>query len=103
MLLINRVLLFGAEAGILVLGFVLTIAFTELMESVLENSVGFAFLRGLAFTIFAFLLIQRATRKWKMKYDAERWLASCAEHRFHPNRAKYLCSFRTRRSCLPSV
>ncbi len=103
MLLIKRVLLFGTEAGILVLGFVLTLAFTELMESVLENSGGFAFLGGLAFTIFAFLLIQRATRKWKMKYDAERWLASRAEHRSHPNRAKYLRLIRRCLLWLPSV
>jgi len=103
MLLIKRVLLFGVEAGILALGFVSAFAFPKLMESILENSGGFAFFGGLAFTIFAFLLVQWKTRKWKMKYDAERWLASRAERRFHPNRAKYLRLIRRCLLWLPSV
>jgi hypothetical protein len=103
MLLIKRVLLFGAEAGILAVGFVSAFVLPKLMESILENSGGFAFFGGLAFTIFAFLFVQWKTRKWKMKYDAERWLASRVERRFHPKRAKYSRLIRRRLLWLPSV
>jgi hypothetical protein len=110
MLLLKRILLTVMEAGVLTFGvtstFALTwtwAAFVESKESIPDYTILFVFFGGLALTIFAFLLLQKKTRKWKLEYDAAKWLAGRAERKLHPARAKYRRTFGRYLLWLPSA
>ena len=88
---IKRFLVFSSELGILVLGFVLSLAIAMDLASS-ENTAQFApfvFYSSLILTVVAFFVLRRQTRAWKIRYDAVGWKLRQAERKLHPARARY--------------
>ncbi len=90
---IKRLLVFAIEAGIPVIGLVLSGLLTSSIVAPDQNSLGAVgaavFYSGVAVTAGAFLMIRRRTRPWKIEYDALGWMLTEAERKTHPNRARF--------------
>ena len=87
---LKRILVFATEAGLLGLGFFLTIAAAVISGGVLgstaaELALGAGF--GLAFLVFKWF--RRKHRSWKIEYDATGYQLEQLERKLHPTRAKY--------------
>src|ERR1017187_4594605 len=85
---IKRLLLFAIEAGVLVLGFVFSLALSIALAIHFDssepyagqrNSLGEAVLySGWLLTIVGFVSLRRKTRPWKIEYDAVAFLGQQA-------------------------
>ena len=78
----NRVLLFVMELCILVFGLLLMVTLAEYLDS------SFVAVVGLILTPVAFFATRKKTHKWKIQYDAARWIESRQKTNRFPNRAK---------------
>jgi hypothetical protein len=97
---IKRFLLFACEVGVLVLGFVSSLALSialaihfdssETPYAGQRNSFGEAVLySGWLLTIVGFVALRRKTRPWKIEYDAVGWALSKSERKLHPTFSRY--------------
>jgi hypothetical protein len=92
---VKRLLVFTMEAGVLLLGSVLSVALVFVFAVVFrfdpvdENGfVGVVFLIGLLLTIVGFIAVRSKTRPWKIEYDAVGWTLTQAERKLHPTFAR---------------
>ena len=95
---IKRLLLFAIEAGVLVLGFVFSLALSIALAIHFDssepyagqrNSLGEAVLySGWLLTIVGFVSLRRKTRPWKIEYDAVGWALDQNQRKLRPTRAR---------------
>lgn len=89
---LKRLLLFFAEAGILLLGLVfsITASFLAYRLSDGDGPTVFVFFCPLTLSVVGFFLFRRRTRQWKIQYDAANFLKYRASQRLNPRRAERL-------------
>jgi hypothetical protein len=97
MRLLKRALLFTAEIGVLVFGFLFALALAVRFDSSDNNLAPIAFFSVLLLTLVSLLILRRKTRRRKIEWAAAGWTANRSRRQRHPRRARYL---RTTRRCL---
>jgi hypothetical protein len=91
MALLKRVALIFAELGLLLLGCWLSVLVAILLNSDGENDYPeIGFFSGLLLTGVACLALHYKTRRWRIKQDAARWMASQSFAKKYPSRARFL-------------
>jgi hypothetical protein len=91
MALLKRVALIFAEAGLLLLGFGLSVLVASLLNSSGENDFPeIGFFSGLLLTAVGWLTLHYKTRRWKIRQDAARWIANRSFAKKYPQRAEFL-------------
>src|SRR5258708_33974697 len=68
----KRILIAAAEVGVLIVGFVLSIAMAAWVDSVYNDLTGWAFFSCLGLSFFGFLLVFRKNLRWKISYSPKR-------------------------------
>src|SRR5580658_6277135 len=88
---VKRLLVFTIEAGVFLLGVVLSFALVIVSAMVsrldpAENDFGGVI--GILLAIVGFIAVRGKTRKWKIEYDAVGWTLAQAEGKLHPTLAR---------------
>jgi hypothetical protein len=88
---VKRLLVFTIEAGVFLLGVVLSFALVIVSAMVFrldpaENDFGGVI--GILLAIVGFIAVRGKTRKWKIEYDAVGWTLAQAEGKLHPTLAR---------------
>src|ERR1700722_9270648 len=100
---LKRVLLFFAEAGLLIVGYASAFKLAIHFDSADNNLAPILVLFTLLITIFSFLVLRRRTRKWKIEGDAAGWIADRSWRQAHPSRAKKVRRMYRCLLCLPGI
>ena len=98
----KRILIAAAEVGVLIVGFVLSIAIAAWVDSVYNDLTGLAFFSCLGLSFFGFLMVLRKTRRWKIDYDAEGWRIDRYQRQVNPTYFQRKRTIHRILMCLPS-
>ena len=102
---IKRVLIFGSEVAVLLVGLALS-GLLGATFAYLSPSGGLALsasFMGVLLTIGGWLAFRRKLRPWKLEYDAAGWELARSERKEHPRRAKCRRILGRTLLCVPSA